>query len=212
MVSDCRTHRPAQRSPAAAYTDRCVLVRYASLYTLHPVFDGPPLMPMPALGQTLQIGHEVNELLDGHGVVVAGHFRLAVRAEIPFVFGLVVCDPPGCRGIRIDDRLDEILSRMHRPHPREGRPHIALLGFGCGKVLTRHFMALEAFKVDKDLPSGVMISGRYGESPPWGGYETRLLWGRIFLLHGLLRGCDRRMMVMSALRRGLIAPHVDDRE
>ncbi|HWQ69619.1 MAG TPA: hypothetical protein VN494_06665 [Patescibacteria group bacterium] len=73
-------------------------------------------------------------------------------------------------------------------------------------------MAFEAFKVDKDLPSGVMISGRYGESPPWGSYETRLLLRRIFLLHDLLRGCDRRMMVMSTLLRGLIAPPIHDRE
>jgi hypothetical protein len=68
-------------------------------------------------------------------------------------------------------------------------------------------MALEAFEVDKDLPPGVMISGRHGKLPPFWHREARLLlhW-TARLHHRLLWGCHRRMMVMFTAHLGLSAP------
>lgn len=167
-------------------------------------------MPMLSSGQALHVGHQIDELLDRHGVVVAGHLGCAISAEIPFLFSLVVLDPPSYGGIRVDDRLDEILRGVHRPHPREDRSHISLFGFRCGKVLTEHFMALEAFKVGEDLPPRVMISGRYGKSPPWGDCEARLLLHRLSLLQELRRRSHQPMTVMSTPLGRFITPPVQD--
>src|SRR5574337_1646152 len=161
-------------------------------------------MSMSAFGQALHVGDKIDELLDGHRVVVAGHLRPTVSAEIPFVFILMVLDPPGHGGIRVDHRLDEILCGVHRPHPRESRPHIALFSFRCGKGLASNFMTLKTFKVGKDLASGVMISGRYGKTPPLGRRKTRLLLYCSTWLHVLLRRHHHRVMMMSTHLRGFI--------
>src|SRR5574337_1252458 len=117
-------------------------------------------------------------------------------------------DPPGHGGIRVDDHLGEILCRVHRPHPREDRSHIPLFGFGCGKIFPTHFMALEAFEVDKDLPPRVMISRRYGKSPPFWRLKLGSLPRRTPVSHHHLLVHHHLMIVVSTAIGGLSAPPV----
>jgi len=106
--------------------------------------------------QALEVGHQVEQLLHGHRVVVRGHLGGAVRRLV----ALALLDEPA----RVDDGFDEVVLLVERPHHRQLRADLARLG-RRGELLAADLVAGVALELPQRLPATGGVALRQQELP-----------------------------------------------